>query len=152
MLNDNSFLASSGVTAVAVIVSVLSIVFLLGSVLFIWWVDTKKRPFKEFWKIVGDKMVFIWNDISGLFRFRTEVKTVYSDKTLNYSGTEFLPIPTKAPTNQYTYEFVGWDKNGIDENGNIVTDGDQVEIGGNDRYIAMCWRCWNDRIKKQNNR
>ena len=31
------------------------------------------------------------------------VKTVYSDKTQNYSGTEFLPIPTKAPTNQYSY-------------------------------------------------
>jgi thymidine kinase len=26
----------------------------------------------------------------------------------------------------------------LDENGNAVTDGDQVQIGGNDRYESMC--------------
>ena len=30
----------------------------------------------------------------------------------------------------------------IDENGHIVTQGEQVMLGGNDRYIAMCHRCW----------
>ena len=30
----------------------------------------------------------------------------------------------------------------IDDNGNIVTEGSQVCIGGNDRYTAMCRRCW----------
>jgi thymidine kinase len=30
----------------------------------------------------------------------------------------------------------------IDENGKIVTEGAQVEIGGNDKYEAMCWKCW----------
>ena len=30
----------------------------------------------------------------------------------------------------------------IDDKGNIVTEGSQVCIGGNDRYIAMCRRCW----------
>lgn len=120
MLNINSFLASSGEAAIAVVIGILSLLFLLGAVLFIWWVDTKKRPFKEFWKIVGDWFSRVGGDIYGLFHMGGTVKTVYSDKTLNYSGTEFLPIPTKAPTNQYTYEFVGWDKNGIDENGNIV--------------------------------
>lgn len=35
----------------------------------------------------------------------------------------------------------------IDQDGNIVTDGDQIDIGGNDKYVAMCWRCWRDRIK-----
>ena len=30
----------------------------------------------------------------------------------------------------------------IDDNGNIVTEGSQVCIGGNDRYLAMCRRCW----------
>lgn len=30
----------------------------------------------------------------------------------------------------------------IDEKGNIVTEGSQVEIGGNDRYVAMCRKCW----------
>ena len=37
----------------------------------------------------------------------------------------------------------------IDEYGNVVTDGNQVEIGGNERYVAMCWRCWNDKINNQ---
>jgi thymidine kinase len=26
----------------------------------------------------------------------------------------------------------------LDENGNAVTEGSQVEIGGNDRYVSMC--------------
>ena len=30
----------------------------------------------------------------------------------------------------------------IDDNGKIVTEGSQVCIGGNDRYVAMCRRCW----------
>lgn len=33
----------------------------------------------------------------------------------------------------------------IDSSGNIVTDGDQVEIGGDDKYVALCRRCWHDR-------
>lgn len=37
----------------------------------------------------------------------------------------------------------------IDENGNIVTEGDQICIGGNDRYVAMCRRCYLKRIKEQ---
>ena len=115
MLNNYSFLADAAVTTFAIIFSAITLFFLVGVVLFIWWVDTKKRPFKEFWKVVGDKFVFLWTEIVGLFTHRNTVKTVYSDKTLNYSGTEFLPIPTKAPTNQYVYEFMGWDKNGIDE-------------------------------------
>ncbi len=38
----------------------------------------------------------------------------------------------------------------IDEKGNIVTEGDQICIGGNDRYVAMCRRCYLKRIKEQN--
>ena len=30
----------------------------------------------------------------------------------------------------------------IDGNGHIVTQGEQVVLGGNDSYIAMCHRCW----------
>ena len=37
----------------------------------------------------------------------------------------------------------------IDENGRVTTEGDQVLLGGNDRYIAMCHKCWNDKIRKQ---
>lgn len=36
----------------------------------------------------------------------------------------------------------------IDSKGNIVTEGAQVEIGGNDRYMAVCRTCWrNKRIE-----
>ena len=35
----------------------------------------------------------------------------------------------------------------IDKNGKIVTEGRQVFLGGNDRYIAMCHKCWIDKIK-----
>lgn len=37
----------------------------------------------------------------------------------------------------------------IDERGHIVTEGSQVLLGGNDRYVAMCHKCWKDRIKRE---
>lgn len=37
----------------------------------------------------------------------------------------------------------------FDDSGRIITEGDQVVLGGNDRYTAMCHRCWVERIKKQ---
>ena len=37
----------------------------------------------------------------------------------------------------------------IDENGRIVTEGAQVLLGGNDRYVAMCHRCWREKIARQ---
>lgn len=37
----------------------------------------------------------------------------------------------------------------FDEKGRIVTEGDQVVLGGNDRYIALCHKCWVSRIKEQ---
>ena len=37
----------------------------------------------------------------------------------------------------------------MDERGNIVTEGAQVLLGGNDRYVAMCHRCWRRRIAAQ---
>lgn len=39
----------------------------------------------------------------------------------------------------------------IDENGKVVTEGDQILIGGNDSYVAMCHSCWQEKIKNQNN-
>lgn len=37
----------------------------------------------------------------------------------------------------------------IDGNGEIITEGEQVEIGGNDRYMAVCRKCWrNKRIEQ----
>ena len=35
----------------------------------------------------------------------------------------------------------------IDEKGNVVTQGSQVLIGGNDSYIAMCHACWKKSIR-----
>lgn len=37
----------------------------------------------------------------------------------------------------------------IDGNGRIVTSGRQVFLGGNDRYLAMCHKCWRNKIKEQ---
>lgn len=34
----------------------------------------------------------------------------------------------------------------IDKDGNVVTEGNQIEIGGNDKYESMCWGCWQKRI------
>ncbi|ANU64403.1 thymidine kinase [Muribaculum intestinale] len=37
----------------------------------------------------------------------------------------------------------------IDSNGDFVTEGQQLEIGGDDRYIAVCRKCWrNNRIEQ----
>ena len=33
----------------------------------------------------------------------------------------------------------------IDKDGNIITEGEQVEIGGNDRYMSLCRKCWSSR-------
>lgn len=37
----------------------------------------------------------------------------------------------------------------IDGNGNVVTEGEQVMLGGNDSYVAMCHRCWANRTGLQ---
>lgn len=39
----------------------------------------------------------------------------------------------------------------IDGNGRIITAGSQVFLGGNDSYVAMCHKCWKDKIRKQEN-
>lgn len=37
----------------------------------------------------------------------------------------------------------------IDGAGRIVTEGSQVLLGGNDSYIAMCHKCWKQKIRRQ---
>lgn len=37
----------------------------------------------------------------------------------------------------------------IDANGRVITEGEQVFLGGNDSYIAMCHRCWKKKIRDQ---
>ena len=37
----------------------------------------------------------------------------------------------------------------FDDNGNVLFKGEQICIGGNDRYEAMCRKCWQKRRKEQ---
>ena len=37
----------------------------------------------------------------------------------------------------------------IDSDGNVVTQGSQILIGGNDSYIAMCHKCWKKAANKE---
>lgn len=37
----------------------------------------------------------------------------------------------------------------FDSNGNIITNGEQIMIGGNDLYVTLCRKCYNDILKKQ---
>lgn len=40
----------------------------------------------------------------------------------------------------------------IDGRGEIITEGEVVEIGGNDRYMSVCRKCWrNKKIERSNN-
>ena len=35
--------------------------------------------------------------------------------------------------------------------GRVVTEGEQVLLGGNDSYVAMCYPCWRKRIRSEKN-
>lgn len=37
----------------------------------------------------------------------------------------------------------------LDGDGRIITEGAQVCLGGNDRYVAMCRKCWLSRLERQ---
>jgi thymidine kinase len=37
----------------------------------------------------------------------------------------------------------------IDKDGNTVTEGEQIFLGGNDSYLAMCFKCW-EKSKRKN--
>lgn len=37
----------------------------------------------------------------------------------------------------------------LDSQGHVVTKGDQVLLGGNDSYVAMCHKCWKQKIREQ---
>ena len=36
----------------------------------------------------------------------------------------------------------------LNEKGEVVTEGEQIFIGGNDKYEGMCWGCWQNQIAK----
>ena len=37
----------------------------------------------------------------------------------------------------------------IDAEGKVITEGAQVELGGNDRYIAMCYKCYSNIVRRK---
>ena len=37
----------------------------------------------------------------------------------------------------------------IDEKGNVIVDGEQIFLGGNESYEPMCYKCWKKAIKKE---
>ena len=37
----------------------------------------------------------------------------------------------------------------FDTNGNLITDGEQIVIGGNDMYVTLCRKCYYSLLKKQ---
>lgn len=37
----------------------------------------------------------------------------------------------------------------LDGKGNILTEGSQVMIGGNESYVGMCYKCYREQIEKQ---
>lgn len=37
----------------------------------------------------------------------------------------------------------------LDENGRIITKGEQILIGGNDKYTSMCYKCFIEKQKEQ---
>ena len=36
----------------------------------------------------------------------------------------------------------------LNEQGRVIVDGEQICIGGDDKYEAMCWGCWQEKIGK----
>ena len=108
------------------IVTIISIVFLCVAVLtaifvalFVWWVEKKKKQGIGFFAAIFGS---IYNAIDNFHNIVTgnRVKTVYSNKKRCYSGTENLEVPKKASTEQFDYEFVGWEKCGMDNDGKPV--------------------------------
>ncbi|MBE6541295.1 MAG: thymidine kinase [Ruminococcaceae bacterium] len=37
----------------------------------------------------------------------------------------------------------------FDASGQVVVDGNQIEIGGNEKYESMCWKCWQKLIAER---
>lgn len=119
MKNIISLLGTNFATLFAITISVCVVVILAVVLFFMWWVDVKKKTIKSFFAAIANGIYKIGKKVGNVFSDES-VKTVYSNKNLNYSGTEYLPIPSKEPSSKFTYEFMGWEKCGTDENGDIV--------------------------------
>lgn len=117
---SNLMLRADAGVITSIVLAIIAVILGICLIVVIWWVDVKKQPIGKIWSAIGKTIYGFFDKVNDLLTNNLPVKTVYSDKSLNYSETEFLPIPSKAPTKQYTYTFLGWDKNGIDEKGNII--------------------------------
>lgn len=116
MFNTKNLVASANNTAFIVCLSVVVALIFIAVVCLLWWTEIKQRSVKELFEKFRECVRNFGNTISS----NKPVKTVYSDKSKNFSGTEFLPEPAKAPTKEYTYEFMGWNKNYVDKEGNTI--------------------------------
>lgn len=110
--------ANFGVTFAVAFASCVLVAFAI-TMFFMWWVDVKKKTIKSFFVGIKNGISKAIECTSDFFS-NNKVKTVYSNKALNYSGTEFLPIPSKQPNEKFTYEFLGWEKCGKDAGGNVI--------------------------------
>ena len=115
-MNIYSLLNAKASTVFAICLSCVVALIFVFAVIMLWWTEIRKKTFKDFGRSIGRFFKSVGDKLSP----NKPVKTVYTDKSRNYSGTEFLPVPAKAPTKEYTYEFVGWDKNYTNANGNTV--------------------------------
>lgn len=39
----------------------------------------------------------------------------------------------------------------INQSGEIIVDGEQIEIGGDDKYVSLCRKCYYEKLEKQKN-
>ena len=102
---------------VTYIISALILLITVGLIVFVLLRDKAKKKNSGDLTIKNDNTVSVSiEDTSN----NNQVKTVYLNKEDNFSGTEFLPIPEKMSNNDFDFEFAGWDKNYVDENGNNV--------------------------------
>ena len=40
----------------------------------------------------------------------------------------------------------------FDKNGDIIVDGDQIMVGGDESYRAICRKCWKDKVRDKINK
>lgn len=119
MMNFMPFLCADFGVAFPAIVSAVMFVVVVAILLLLWWVSKKGRTVKGLFGSMKKGFFKTGEAVTDFFT-DAKVKTVYSNKSLNFSGTELLAIPSKQPNDKFTYEFVGWEKYAKDENGNPV--------------------------------
>lgn len=116
MMNPNMFLAAAGSVAFIVCLSVLVGIIFIAAICLLWWTEIRQKSMRE----LSSKIKSGLKNFGNLISSNKPVKTVYSDKGKNFSGTEQLPIPKKKGEKEYTYEFMGWNKNFVSEDGKTI--------------------------------